>query len=315
MSQPFWPHVCRSPRQFGPMEGNPAAPGTFDQDSLAVGHDGRFPRVRALPAVSHLRESCASRCTVGLIIFWGITASLTVLYVHAWGVWWRHINSTCDEPLRFWLWCYLVYCAISLREPWWSHPAPPRLLPVFPLAWPLNHLCSFFPFMWAMLGSMLLDSVTTCKETSPELYKFVQSCTDGYYWLMLLLWAYFVRMTIHWWLLGNDSNEIDIELTIAVQERPAQTVPPEVIGRMESVSFKPALFANPEDPGDPRPAAECCVCLQLYDDDQPILRTLCGHLMHRECLASWLQVARTCPTCRADIERPDLTLYHPEQLV
>merc|ERR1712080_514467 len=77
---------------------------------------------------------------------------------------------------------------------------------------------------------------------------------------------------------------------------------PKTIEDMEVVTYDPGIFADPADQDDPRPLGECCICLEPYDEHKEIKRTSCGHLMHTECLQVWLSAARTCPTCRSDLE-------------
>ena len=37
------------------------------------------------------------------------------------------------------------------------------------------------------------------------------------------------------------------------------------------------------------------------DRPEAIVQTPCGHVFHRRCLGGWMQVARSCPLCRADV--------------
>ncbi len=45
--------------------------------------------------------------------------------------------------------------------------------------------------------------------------------------------------------------------------------------------------------------ADCAVCLEPHEARASALR--CGHTFHAECIARWLERARTCPMCRADV--------------
>ena len=45
---------------------------------------------------------------------------------------------------------------------------------------------------------------------------------------------------------------------------------------------------------------KCSVCLDSGNNS--VVKTLCGHLYHKDCLTSWLSNNRTCPLCRADCE-------------
>lgn len=71
---------------------------------------------------------------------------------------------------------------------------------------------------------------------------------------------------------------------------------------MEVIEYNPEMFAATDDPSDSRPQKECCFCLDEYDADMVIIRTPCQHIMHRDCLARWLQTSHFCPICRADVE-------------
>jgi hypothetical protein len=77
---------------------------------------------------------------------------------------------------------------------------------------------------------------------------------------------------------------------------------PGTLEDMQTVTFDESLFAKADDPADDRPQRECCFCLEEYDADIVIVRTPCKHMMHRECLAKWLQTSHFCPICRGNLE-------------
>jgi len=77
---------------------------------------------------------------------------------------------------------------------------------------------------------------------------------------------------------------------------------PGTLDDMQNVDFDEELFAKADDPSDDRPQRECCFCLEEYDEHSAIIRTPCRHMMHRECLAKWLQTSHYCPICRGNLE-------------
>jgi hypothetical protein len=50
---------------------------------------------------------------------------------------------------------------------------------------------------------------------------------------------------------------------------------------------------------------ECVVCLELQTLGTLACKLPCGHLFHKECVASWLQKHCTCPVCRFELETDD----------
>ncbi|XP_062189933.1 RING-H2 finger protein ATL80-like [Phragmites australis] len=59
-------------------------------------------------------------------------------------------------------------------------------------------------------------------------------------------------------------------------------------------------FVHMAAPGAER--AECAVCLAGFGEREAgRLLPRCGHGLHEECIATWLQVNTTCPLCRAPV--------------
>lgn len=78
---------------------------------------------------------------------------------------------------------------------------------------------------------------------------------------------------------------------------------PDIIDKIQEVSYDSNLFATPSNPADGRPADKCCICLQSFDAGLPLKRTTCGHFFHANCLQEWLKHARSCPVCRGDLQK------------
>ncbi|XP_043706734.1 E3 ubiquitin protein ligase RIE1-like [Telopea speciosissima] len=53
-------------------------------------------------------------------------------------------------------------------------------------------------------------------------------------------------------------------------------------------------FLSPED-------AECCVCLNPYEDGVELHALPCNHHFHAPCIVKWLKINATCPLCKYNI--------------
>jgi len=42
---------------------------------------------------------------------------------------------------------------------------------------------------------------------------------------------------------------------------------------------------------------ECIICYELFEDLSVVSITTCRHICHKECLARWIQIKKTCPYC------------------
>ncbi|KAL6594294.1 hypothetical protein ACP70R_048487 [Stipagrostis hirtigluma subsp. patula] len=59
----------------------------------------------------------------------------------------------------------------------------------------------------------------------------------------------------------------------------------------------PAVEAAPEEVG------ACAVCTEEVAAGQAAARLPCAHWYHAGCIAPWLRIRSTCPTCRAELPR------------
>ncbi|ORX91876.1 hypothetical protein K493DRAFT_339083 [Basidiobolus meristosporus CBS 931.73] len=48
--------------------------------------------------------------------------------------------------------------------------------------------------------------------------------------------------------------------------------------------------------------AVCCICLEEYVDGEKLREMRCAHYFHVSCIDEWLQLNRTCPLCKRDME-------------
>jgi hypothetical protein len=44
----------------------------------------------------------------------------------------------------------------------------------------------------------------------------------------------------------------------------------------------------------------CIICFEYYNEELPIIKTICKHIYHKECLSDWVCISYTCPICRKD---------------
>lgn len=87
------------------------------------------------------------------------------------------------------------------------------------------------------------------------------------------------------------------------------------------ISAIPVTSYKDSRAGAPRPASssaagraagvddreKCVICLSEFQDDSKVMRLPCTHIFHDECVARWLRVNKTCPSCKSSIS-PDAHL-------
>jgi hypothetical protein len=222
-------------------------------------------------------------------------------------VWVEHSKEPCDVPLPGWLESYLLYtllmpyCKAALLRafcgwnPTEENDSQPFRVKVF------NQVLDSLPIVWFGIARMFISESKTCKTTNPTLFKFVDWFSS---FMVVFLIVRFVVLAIGVVLFTRFISRNGGELPEWVQTilQRANAASPDTIHKIDTVEYDSTLFADPSDPGDERPAGECCICLQAYDAELEIKRTQCGHLAHTTCLEEWLKRARTCPTCRKDLE-------------
>lgn len=57
----------------------------------------------------------------------------------------------------------------------------------------------------------------------------------------------------------------------------------------------------------------CAICLNPLDSEQTTDQeeTVCGHIYHKHCLRTWLNVQTSCPCCRYTLREPPLITSNP----
>ncbi|KAL6600565.1 hypothetical protein ACP70R_045365 [Stipagrostis hirtigluma subsp. patula] len=53
----------------------------------------------------------------------------------------------------------------------------------------------------------------------------------------------------------------------------------------------------------PEEVGACAVCTEEVAAGQAVARLPCAHWYHAGCIAPWLRIRNTCPTCRAELPR------------
>jgi len=272
-------------------------------ESPIVGHTRRdFSRQHS--SLVRVAVSAATICGCCTAIFC-ILAPLAWL-PFAFIIWAEHSREPCDQPLPTWLESYLLYSLLMpyfkagiLRlacgwQPEAENDPPPRRVRRF------SHALDGLPVAWMVFARVLISRSHTCQHTCKTLYTFVDWFSA---FMLVFTFLRFVGgalciIIFQLWFSGNGDLP-DWMLSILQKQNAAS---PDTINKIETVAYDAGLFADPEDPQDDRPAGECSICLQAYDGDLEIKRTECGHLCHTACLEEWLRRARTCPTCRKDLE-------------
>lgn len=212
---------------------------------------------------------------------------------------WRRYD--CDQPINSWLASVLVISSLTFHIQ--------RRLVKFGLQSPasisicLPSLCVIVCVTnWLVTissGHWLLSHSTSCKETSPWLFSFAEwylffalpACVLETVCCILstMLATLLLYLTRHGYL---TLESILPFISLARSSWGLNGSDPATIDSMEVVTDLD-LDTNLD---------VCCICYAEHSSSNAVVRTPCGHLMHKECLRPWLSISHTCPMCRANLE-------------
>jgi len=149
------------------------------------------------------------------------------------------------------------------------------------------------PLYIFVVGSLLfwfhLMQSPNCEQRSPELYRTLKlyaiySCLVSIFCLLLAYWH----------------NKLLLDALRDMYQHEDRSAPPDLISKLETRAYDPALFGDEDGKMYP---SECAICLLAWEPEDVIKVTPCGHTFHEECLGSWLSTARTCALCRQDLTK------------
>lgn len=206
--------------------------------------------------------------------------------IRSWYVLIKYWGSPCDQPLNEWLLVKLVLDIISssAQQRQRSLDDPPRL------TWVILFLVN----VWLVFGFHWISESHTCQSSSPELYDWVNFLVvfgTVVTLILMLLPVLFYMLVI-----------IVVHLVGTGRIRNQRAAREDTIDLLDQVMYNRKIFADPSAPDDTRPSGECCCCCENFNAEKDIVRTPCKHFFHRECLAEWFKLAKTCPVCRLDLD-------------
>lgn len=53
--------------------------------------------------------------------------------------------------------------------------------------------------------------------------------------------------------------------------------------------------------------AFCDICFELFEDNNKLTATTCGHVFHENCIVHWMKQSQSCPICRCSINSDKIT--------
>tara|TARA_Y100001970_G_C13851040_1_gene659340 strand:- start:153 stop:680 length:528 start_codon:yes stop_codon:yes gene_type:complete len=60
-------------------------------------------------------------------------------------------------------------------------------------------------------------------------------------------------------------------------------------------------YINFNDIDDKIDNIDCSICLELFNNEDKLIKLTCGHIYHELCIEGWFNIQKVCPNCRKDI--------------
>lgn len=209
-------------------------------------------------------------------------------------------NQDCDVPLRVWFYVVVaniiyhlnvggrsihrlvIRCFCCYEAPGHGFEPPPTRVRTY------HMLMTVFVFVWHCVGLNYVRISTACSATAPNLYK-------ASYLFAAFNVVFTIFTTISTFGLSHMLASLLRRGLLPTSMISADRKAPEgTMDLQETITYEPAVF---------RDSTQCPMCLEDFAAEQKIKKTLCHHIFHEECLASWFRVNRTCPLCRADLSQ------------
>lgn len=220
-------------------------------------------------------------------------------------------DQPCDLPLRAYFWFVTIQLFLDVFRTdilkycfRWDPSGVERT----PLRVVLYNLCYLmYAALILRLGIMSVfmpPEESTCQQTAPALFRACAAFVSlslaawglivfGYVFPMfataaLLTWNGYhptYNDTIH----GGDTPQAMFLPTMYARTG----APPGFIDELPTISYNELAGNNY--------TRECCICMENFEENDGIVKTVCNHVFHQACFREWLGHARTCPVCRTDL--------------
>lgn len=218
-----------------------------------------------------------------------------------------HLDKECDQPLGGWLVVWMILPTVHAL----FDPQPPAEEEYQNERNRHSMRSGFIHSVWFGFGMSWFHMAKTCQKTNAPLYEWVKFVIHiyviGLFFILvfplMLAFCYVQAFRFYHWLIdaGWISNP--------------KAASADTIDNMEEVTYDPSLFGSEDNALDTRPSGECCCCQENFGPELPIVKTACGHYYHKQCLAEWLKLAKSCPLCRCNLDAVDKQEEKSENLV
>lgn len=208
-----------------------------------------------------------------------------------------YVGEPCDQPLGIWLVIWMIVPSHAL----WDKPTPdeerdPALVSMETNQKNIRSIV--LHSIWFGFGAFYVHSAKTCQTTNIHLYAWCKFVIHIYLLGVFLIFVCPLMLVFCSLQVFRLYHALIERGWIANPKGASQ----ETIDKLEIVPYDASLFGVEEDASDMRPGGECCCCQENFGPKLAIVRTICGHYYHKECLGEWLKLAKSCPLCRCDVD-------------